>query len=125
MLLYMLGQWREIGRLLQRRQARYGTLVVVSILVVLAILVAVNYLGARQNKRWDLTANQVVQPVGPDPQGAARSWTRRSRSSSSIRPRASTGSATGSKEYTYQSEAVTAEYVDPDTQPARAQQKPT
>ena len=29
-----------------------------SVLVVLGILVAVNYIGARQNKRWDLTANK-------------------------------------------------------------------
>lgn len=28
----------------------------VSSLIVLAILVALNYLAARQNKRWDLTA---------------------------------------------------------------------
>ena len=31
-----------------------------------AILVAVNYLSTRQNKRWDLTANQPVQPVRAD-----------------------------------------------------------
>ena len=40
------------------RQARYGTLAGVSVLVVLGILVAVNYIGAQQNKRWDLTANK-------------------------------------------------------------------
>ena len=32
---------------------------IVSIVVFLGILVAVNYLGTRQNKRWDFTANQV------------------------------------------------------------------
>ena len=32
---------------------------IVSIIVFLGILVAVNYLGTRQSKRWDLTANQV------------------------------------------------------------------
>ncbi len=41
-----------------KRAARYGTLTAVSVLVVLGILVAINYIGARQNKRWDLTANQ-------------------------------------------------------------------
>ena len=41
-----------------RRQARYGTLAATSVLVVLGILVAINYIGARQNKRWDLTANK-------------------------------------------------------------------
>src|SRR6187200_237406 len=55
-LLYTLSQWREIGSVFSRRQARYGTLAATSVLVVLGILVAINYIGARQNKRWDLTA---------------------------------------------------------------------
>jgi ABC-type uncharacterized transport system involved in gliding motility auxiliary subunit len=55
-LLYMLSQWREIGRSFSGRQARYGTLSAASILVVLAILVAINWISNRQNKRWDLTA---------------------------------------------------------------------
>src|SRR5690349_1791755 len=55
-LLYILSQWREIGRAFAGRQARFGTLAAASVLVVLAILVAINYLGSRHNKRWDLTA---------------------------------------------------------------------
>ena len=57
-LAYTAGQWREIAGLFSRRQARYGTLAATSVLVVLGILVAVNYIGARQNKRWDLTATK-------------------------------------------------------------------
>src|ERR1700704_1152235 len=57
-LAYTLGQWREIAKVFSRRQARYGTLMGVSIVVVLGILVAINYIGSRQNKRWDLTANK-------------------------------------------------------------------
>ena len=55
-LLYVLGQWREIARLFARRQARYGTLATTTILLVLGILTAVNIVLSRQNKRWDLTA---------------------------------------------------------------------
>ncbi|HET7219450.1 MAG TPA: Gldg family protein, partial [Vicinamibacterales bacterium] len=55
-LLYVLSQWREIVRDFSGRQARYGSLAVASILVVLGILAAINYLAARHNKRWDLTA---------------------------------------------------------------------
>src|ERR1700750_1683423 len=58
LLIYILGQWRDIAKLFSRRQARYGTLAGVSVLVVLAILVAINYIGAKQNKRWDLTSNK-------------------------------------------------------------------
>src|SRR5206468_11455881 len=58
MLVYTLSQWREIARMFSGRQARYGTLTGVSVLIVLGILVMINYLGKRQNKRWDLTANK-------------------------------------------------------------------
>src|SRR5881275_1714646 len=57
-LLYTLGQWREIANMFQGRQARYGTLAGLSVLVVLGILIAINYIGAKQNKRWDLTVNK-------------------------------------------------------------------
>ena len=55
-LLYILSQWREVARSFSGRQARFGTLAAASVLVVLAILVAINYLASRRNKRWDLTA---------------------------------------------------------------------
>src|SRR3954465_6214734 len=57
-LAYMLSQWREFAKMFTRRQARYGTLTSVSVIVVLAILLAINYIGKRQNKRWDLTTSK-------------------------------------------------------------------
>ena len=57
-LIYMASQWRDIAGMFDRRQARYGTLAATSVLIVLAILVAVNYIGKQQNKRWDLTENK-------------------------------------------------------------------
>src|SRR6059036_1923898 len=57
-LAYTLGQWREIAKVFSGRQARYATLAATSILVVLGILVAINYIGKIQNKRWDLTVNK-------------------------------------------------------------------
>src|SRR5713226_10367365 len=57
-LAYTLGQWREIVKVFSRRQTRYGTLAATSVLIVLGILIAINYIGARQNKRWDLTATK-------------------------------------------------------------------
>jgi gliding motility-associatede transport system auxiliary component len=55
-LLYILSQWREIVQSFSGRQTRFGTLAAASVLVVLAILVAINYLSTRHTKRWDLTA---------------------------------------------------------------------
>jgi ABC-type uncharacterized transport system involved in gliding motility auxiliary subunit len=57
-LLYTLGQWREIVAFFRRRNARYGTIAGASVIVVLGILVAINYLSDRRNKRWDLTENK-------------------------------------------------------------------
>jgi len=56
MVAYTISQWREIARLFSRRQARQGTLAATGVLIVLAILVAVNYIAKQQSKRWDLTA---------------------------------------------------------------------
>jgi gliding motility-associatede transport system auxiliary component len=55
-LLYVLSQWREIVREMSGRQAKYGSLAAASIIVVLGILAAINYLADRHNRRWDLTA---------------------------------------------------------------------
>ena len=55
-LLYGAGQWRQVARAFERRQTRYGTLAGTSVVLVLVIIVALNYVLARQNTRWDLTA---------------------------------------------------------------------
>ena len=57
-LLYTLSQWREIGRSFSRRQARFSAMASLSVVAVLVILVALNYLVDRRDKRWDLTATK-------------------------------------------------------------------
>jgi ABC-type uncharacterized transport system involved in gliding motility auxiliary subunit len=57
-LIYILSQWREVARSFSGRQARLGSLAAASVVVVLGILVAINYLASRHNKRWDLTASK-------------------------------------------------------------------
>ena len=58
LLAYAVGQWREIVGAFNQRQTRYGALTSVSVLIALGVLIAVNYIGKRQNKRWDLTQTQ-------------------------------------------------------------------
>jgi ABC-type uncharacterized transport system involved in gliding motility auxiliary subunit len=55
-LLYILSQWRDVARSFSGRNARLGSLAAASVVVVLALLVAINYLAKRHNKRWDWTA---------------------------------------------------------------------
>ncbi|HUK33918.1 MAG TPA: GldG family protein [Vicinamibacterales bacterium] len=121
LLVYILGQWRDIAKLFSRRQARYGTLTGVSVLVVLAILVAINYIGAKQNKRWDLTTNKqfslsdqtrtVLQKL--DSPLDVTVFTRES----DFQP-----FKDKLKEYEYVSKNVKTDYVDPDKKPAIAKQ---
>jgi ABC-type uncharacterized transport system involved in gliding motility auxiliary subunit len=118
-LLYMAGQWRDVATFYQGRGAKYGTLSIVSIVVFLAILVAVNYLSTRQNKRWDFTANQVYslsdqtvkllqslkEPVKFTVFDQQINFDR-------FKDRMN--------EFTYHSKNVSVDYVDPDREPSRA-----
>jgi len=56
--IYTLSQWRDIGRTFQGKQAKYGSVAASGVALVLAILVGINWISNRQNKRWDLTANK-------------------------------------------------------------------
>ena len=58
-LLYALSQWRDIQRSFQGKGARYGSLALGSVLAFVGILVAINYISNRQNKRWDLTESKT------------------------------------------------------------------
>jgi ABC-type uncharacterized transport system involved in gliding motility auxiliary subunit len=121
MALYSLSQWREIAQIFSRRQARYGTLAATSTFVVLGILVAINLIGQRQNRRWDLTAAQqyslsdqsrnVLAKLDAPMQVSV--FAEESRFPE-FRDRL--------REYEYASSQLKTEYVDPDRNPAAAQQ---
>ena len=119
--LYTLGQWREVVGLFSRRQARYGALATSSVLIAAGILVAVNYITNRQNKRWDLTAAQ---------QYSLSEQTRRIleslESPIAIRVFAREEEFPGFRdrldEYAYTSSQVSVEYVDVDRNPVLARE---
>jgi ABC-type uncharacterized transport system involved in gliding motility auxiliary subunit len=118
---YTLGQWREIVEYFRRRQARYGAIASVGVLVALGIAVAVNYLGTRQNKRWDLTAsrqNSLSEQTVKVLQGleAPVKFTVFDRLTEFDRFR---GRLDG---YAYNSRQVSVEYIDPDTKPVVARE---
>jgi ABC-type uncharacterized transport system involved in gliding motility auxiliary subunit len=118
-LLYILSQWREIGQAFAGRQARFGTLAAASVVVVLAIIVAINYLSTRHNHRWDLTAakqfelsdqtkkvlHDLKEPVKALVFAQTNDFQR-------YRDRLD--------EYQYQSKLLQTEYVDPDKKPGVA-----
>ena len=60
-LLYTLGQWRDIARSFQAKNVKYGTIAAGSVVVFLGILVGLNWISSRQNKRWDVTSTKEFE----------------------------------------------------------------
>src|ERR1700704_7079297 len=120
-LAYTLAQWREIGKIFSRRQTRYGTLAATSVLVVLGILVAINFIGARQNKRWDLTANKQFSLSDQSRNVVAQLDAPLQIRVFAQEPEFQTF-RDKLKEYEYASKNVKVEYVDPDKKPSIARQ---
>ncbi len=120
-LVYILSQWREIWGFFGSRSGRYGTLAASSLLIVLGILVAVNYIGRKQNKRWDLTASAQYSLSDQ-----SRSVVQKLDAPLTVMVFAQEPQFQGYrdrlKEYAYASKNITAEYVDPDKKPLVAQQ---
>ena len=118
-LAYTLGQWREISKVFARRQTRYGTLAATSVLVVLGILIAINYIGKVQNKRWDLTASKQFSLSDQSRNVLAKL-------DAPLQVQVFTQEPDFSryqdrlKEYEYASKKVSTEYIDPDKKPTIA-----
>jgi len=118
---YTLGQWREVVDYFKHRQARYGAIATIGVLVALAIVVAINYLGVRQNKRWDLTANQqnslsaqTVRILESLESPVTFTVFDRQTEMDRFRNRLN--------EYAYHSSQISVEYIDPDTRPIVARE---
>jgi ABC-type uncharacterized transport system involved in gliding motility auxiliary subunit len=120
-LAYSLSQWREVAKVFSRRQARYGTLAATSILVVLGILIAINYIGAKQNKRWDVTANKQFSLADQSKNVLAKLDSPLQVMVFAQEPEFPRYQDK-MKEYEYASKKITAEYIDPDKKPAIAKQ---
>jgi ABC-type uncharacterized transport system involved in gliding motility auxiliary subunit len=120
-LLYLATQWREFLALWHQRSARAGTLSSASVLLLLAILIGVNYVATRQHKRWDLTAggqftlsDQTRKVLASLDAPVTVKVFARDTEFQRFRDRFDG--------YTYVSDKLQVEYIDPDKQPALARQ---
>lgn len=120
--LYALSQWRDIGRSFQGRNVQYGSIAAGSVFVFLGILVAVNWISSRQNKRWDLTGSQQfslsdqtrkILTELKSPVTVKVFYDGRNDSPQRYRDRLT--------DYTYLSKQVSIEYIDGDRSPMEAQ----
>jgi ABC-type uncharacterized transport system involved in gliding motility auxiliary subunit len=122
--LYTLTQWRDIVRSFSNRGVKYGSVTFGSVALVLGILIGLNWISSRQNKRWDLTASKqyslseqtrqilrtLQKPV------VIRLFYRSDPTFDLQRYRDQLG------EYAYHSDKVTIEYIDADKEPFKAKQ---
>jgi ABC-type uncharacterized transport system involved in gliding motility auxiliary subunit len=120
-LVYAIGQWREMVQLFGGRSARLGTLSAASVLVVLAILVAINYISSREHKRWDLTATSEFT-LSPQSVKVLKSLDSPLKMTVFARQAEFPRYKERLPEYEYVSRKVSVGYVDPDKQPALAKQ---
>ncbi len=121
LLVYALTQWREIVQLFGGRQTKLGTMAAASVVIVLGILVGINYIASRQNKRWDVTAAQ---------QFALSDQSRRILDSLDAPVKVTVFGREDDQapfrqrlaEYEYQSSQISSQYIDLDKSPAVARQ---
>ena len=121
LLLYLASQWRQVARSFERRQTRYGTLAGTGVVLVLAIIVALNYVLARQNTRWDLTAAQQYS-LSDQTQRVLEGLESPIRILVFAREPEFPRYRDRLDEYAYLSSQVTVDYVDVDRQPLLARQ---
>lgn len=119
--LYFYTQRHAFVRFVGVRQARYAALATSSVILALGILVAINFILLRQNKRWDLTAgsqyslsDQTVQILESLESPIRIVVFARDVEFPAYRDRLA--------EYEYRSSQVSLEFVDIDKEPLRARQ---
>jgi gliding motility-associatede transport system auxiliary component len=119
-LLYVLSQWREIAREFSGRQARFGSLAIASILVVLGILGAINYLASRHNKRWDMTAARQYT-LSDQTKKVLHGLEKPVRATVFARTEDFGRFRTRLDQYQYETKQLQVEYIDPEKRPALAE----
>jgi gliding motility-associatede transport system auxiliary component len=120
-LLYLLSQWKETAASMSRRQTRLSAIAFTSVVVVLGLLVAVNYLSSRRNKRWDLTANQAYS-LSPQTRQILDKLDAPLKIRVFDKPTEFDRFRDRLSEYEYVSKKVSVEYIDADKDPIKANQ---
>jgi ABC-type uncharacterized transport system involved in gliding motility auxiliary subunit len=119
-LLYVLSQWREIARDFSGRQARFGSLAIASVAIVLAILTAINVLANRHNKRWDLTAARQYT-LSEQTKKVVQGLTQPVRVTVFARTEDFDRFRSRLEEYQYLSKQLQIDYIDPEKRPSMAE----
>lgn len=124
MAVYVLLRPREVQRALTGRQARYGSNTLIMSLAFIGILILLNYLGARHHLRADWTAEKQYS-LSPQTLEILDDLEEPVQVTVFLTPsdprRADLEDLL--VEYTYKSDKISYEFIDPDANPALARQK--
>ena len=120
-LLYAIGQWREMAKMFAGRSVRLGAIAGTSVVVVLAILLAINYIFSREHKRWDLTASSEFT-LSPQSIKVLKSLDSPLKLTAFARTTELATYRDHLGQYEYVSKNVSTAYVDPDKDPGAARQ---
>ncbi len=120
-LLYSAAQWRQVARSFNRRQTRYGALAGTGLVLVLLVTTGLNYVLARQNVRWDLTAARQFS-LSDQTRRVLGSLERPLRILVFARDLEFPTYQDRLDEYAYESGQVTVDYIDVDRDPLLARQ---
>jgi ABC-type uncharacterized transport system involved in gliding motility auxiliary subunit len=121
-LAHLVLRWQSLFGRVGQRQVRYGTNLVVLVVTVLGILGTVNYLVARNTKRWDLTEDQRFS-LAPQTKEVLASLEEDAKITYFEREtEASVAAQDRLREYQAASPRVQVEYVDPWKSPAKARE---
>jgi ABC-type uncharacterized transport system involved in gliding motility auxiliary subunit len=119
-LAHLLVKWEDVAALFSRRTARYGTNTALTILIVLGLLGALNWMATRYFKRFDLTkgqryslSDQTKKVVSGLKDEIKITYFQRAREMQRGQDRL--------KDYQALSDKLKVEFVDPVQKPARAQ----
>jgi len=115
--IYAFTQRRELMRSVGGRNAQYGSIALGTVLVFLAILVAINWISARQNKRWDLTESKAFSLSDQTKQIVTSLKAPLTIKLFYARPDSEQAHRDRLESYSYLSKQVTVQYIDANASP--------
>jgi len=116
LVIFLFASFKDLGKLLSARSTRYGTNMVVYTALFVALLVGINWLGVRYNKRFDLSESGVFS-LSPQAQSVLASLQQDVELQAFLEGGHDPEIETLFDSFTYASPRVKTTLVDPDKQP--------
>jgi len=118
-LIFIIGNLDKLKRFFERRSARYGTNALAMALMVVGILILINFISGRHNRRFDTTAGGQFS-LAEQTKKVLKSLKKEVKITAFFRPENRGRMEDLLSEYAYYSRKIKYEFIDPDKRPAVA-----